>query len=94
MSLFSKGSGHFNPYITAVIVVIWLALMGYLMSDRIMESGAEVAENFRIAAVESDDWFMIRVGGAYAGFGRSRQLKRDGGWTIRDDMNISLNLQG
>ncbi len=94
MTSFFKRSGRFNPLITAAIVVTWLVLMGYLLRDRIMESGAHVSETFQISAVESDDWFMIRISGAYAGFGRSRQFKKDGGWTIRDDLNISLNLQG
>lgn len=94
MSPLFRRPGRFNPFVTAVIVAVWLVLVGYILKDRFMEAGSQIAENFAISAVESDDWFVIRVAGTYAGFGRSRQFKKDGGWAIRDDLNISLNLQG
>lgn len=93
-SFFTRSGTRFNPFVTAAIVGVWLVLMGYLIRDRFVESVANVSETFHISAVETDDWFIIRISGAYAGFGRSRQFKKDGGWTLRDDLNISLNLQG
>ncbi len=68
--------------------------MGLLVKDRFFAGPAAMTERLNIAAVESDDWFLIRIGGAYSGFGRSRQIKSGNNWTLRDELNISLNLQG
>jgi hypothetical protein len=92
-SLPRSGTG-FRPLVTILVVTVWVVLMGYLIKDRYMPSGSAMSDAFHIASAETDDWFMIRIRGMYAGFGRSRQFRSDNGWTVRDDMNISLNLQG
>ncbi len=55
---------------------------------------SDITEGLRISPAETDDWFLIRIGGAYSGYGRSRQFRREDHWRLRDDLNISLNLQG
>ena len=75
-------------------MLIWLVLLGLLVKDRYFAGAPAISENLNIAAVESDDWFLIRIGGAYSGFGRSRQFKSGADWKLRDELNISLNLQG
>jgi len=85
---------RFRPIVTVIIVVVWLVLVGLLLKDRYLSSTSGITEDLNIAAVESDDWFLIRIGGAYSGFGRSRQVRAGEHWKIRDDLNISLNLQG
>jgi hypothetical protein len=92
-SLLRSGTG-FKPLVTLFVVLVWAVLMGLLIKDRYMPSGSAMSDAFQIAAAESDDWFIIRIRGSYAGYGRSRQFRNDNGWTVRDDMNISLNLQG
>jgi hypothetical protein len=96
MFKFLKNStGRFNPFVTIVIVGAWLVLVGLLVRDRYSSSAMDAGTNgFHIAAAESDDWFIIRIGGAYAGYGRSRQMRKGNDWIIRDDLNISLNIQG
>ncbi|AFM27249.1 transglutaminase-like domain-containing protein [Desulfomonile tiedjei] len=95
MPFFSmRPSNRFNPYVTGIIVACWLILVGYLVKDQFLEASATVSDSFRFSTVETDDWFIIRIAGAFGGFGRSRQFKGDSGWRIRDDLNISLNLQG
>lgn len=80
--------------LTVLIVGIWIALMGILVKDRYFPGGAELSDNLQIAAVQSDDWFVIRIRGAYAGFGRSRQYPKGDKWLVRDELSISLNIQG
>ena len=92
-SLLRSGTG-FRPLVTIVVVVVWAVLMGILFKDRYMPGGSAMSDTFHISAAESDDWFVIRIRGAYAGFGRSRQFRNDKGWTVRDEMSLSLNLQG
>jgi hypothetical protein len=92
-SLLRSGTG-FRPLVTVAVVTVWVVLMGILIKDQYMPSGSAMSDVFQLSQAESDDWFMIRIRGAYAGFGRSRQFRTDTGWTIRDDMNLSLNLQG
>jgi hypothetical protein len=64
------------------------------MKDEYLPANINSDERLHIAATETDDWFLIRIRGAYAGLGRSRQIRMDHGWNLRDDLNISLNLQG
>jgi hypothetical protein len=95
MTSFLKSSkSRFNPFLTVLVVAAWIVLMGSLLKDQYMPRDAGVGEGFQFAAKETDDWFLLRVGGAYAGFGRSRQFRGNNEWIIRDDLNISLNLQG
>lgn len=83
-----------NPWITLLVVASWFALMGFLVKDRFTMGGAAISSSVHIAGAEADDWFLIRIGGAYAGFGRSRQFRAAEGWTLRDDLKLSLNIQG
>jgi hypothetical protein len=83
-----------RPSITVLIVGLWLVLIGVLAKDRYWPAASVGADSAKIAAVESDDWFMIRIGGAYSGFGRSRQFRKDQDWALLDELNISLNIQG
>ena len=92
-SLLRSGTG-FKPLVTVLVVAVWAVLMGLLIKDRYLPSGSALSDVFQIATAESDDWFVIRIRGSYAGFGRSRQFRNDSGWTVRDELNISLNLQG
>lgn len=95
--MFSLGQGPrsgFRPLVTAVVVGVWLVLMGFLLWDRYGPTVAEVADKIEFSAAETDDWFLIRIRGAYAGFGRSRQFRKGSNWRLRDDLQISLNLQG
>lgn len=85
---------RFNPLFTVVVIGVWLVLMGALVRDRYLPASESVADAVRIAAAETDDWFVIRMRGTYAGFGRSRQFKSGDNWSLRDDLNISLNIQG
>jgi hypothetical protein len=90
-----RGNGsRFSPLITIVVVGVWLVLMGAMVRDRYMPASDSVVDAVRIAAAETDDWFVIRMRGAYAGFGRSRQFRSGDNWSLRDDLNISLNIQG
>src|SRR5208283_5713778 len=94
-SLSRRSKLHFSPLLTAAIVGVWVVLMGVLLADRYFSRGAtDLTEGLRIAAAEADDWFLIRIGGAYSGYGRSRQFRREDQWTLRDELNLSLNLQG
>jgi len=68
--------------------------MGILVKDRYWPAAVVDATAAKISAVESDDWFTIRIKGAYAGFGRSRQVRREDRWVLYDEVNISLNIQG
>lgn len=91
----TKPGTKFNIPITILITGVWLALLGWLAAgDYFSQGRANLSDNFQVSAAESDDWFQIRIGGAYSGFGRSRQLRRDKDWVIRDDMSLSLNIQG
>lgn len=83
-----------RPTVTAVIVCVWLVLVGVLVKDRYWPAAAMDATAAKISSVESDDWFVIRIKGAYAGFGRSRQMRSGDHWTLRDEVNIALNIQG
>jgi hypothetical protein len=85
---------RFRPLVTLIIVGIWSVLMGVLIKAQYLSSGSSFTDVFQIADAESDNWFIIRIQGAYAGFGRSGQFKTDTGWDVRDDLSISLNLQG
>ena len=94
-SLFRRSKSRFSPLLTAAIVGIWVVLVGVLVADRYFPGGAsDITEGLRISPAETDDWFLIRIGGAYSGYGRSRQFRREDHWRLRDDLNISLNLQG
>ncbi len=86
---------RFNPFITVVVACVWLVLMGMMFREHyISPAHSRDVDAYQIAAAESDDWFMVRLGGAYAGYGRSRQVKDGSKWVLRDDLNISLNIQG
>lgn len=85
---------RFNIWVTAVVVGTWAVLMGILLREHYLPSVAEISDAFELSAVETDDWFIIRMGGKYAGFGRSRQIKNGPNWKLRDDLRISLNIQG
>src|SRR5271157_153100 len=94
-SLLRRSKLRFSPLLTAAIVGVWVVLIGVILADRYLPGGAtDITEGLRIAPAETDDWFLIRIGGAYSGYGRSRQFRRDDQWTLRDDLSISLNLQG
>jgi len=94
-SLLRRSKLRFSPLLTAAIVGVWVVLIGVLLADRYLPGGStDIAEGLRIAPAETDDWFLIRIGGAYSGYGRSRQFRRDDQWILRDDLSISLNLQG
>ncbi|MGO9567496.1 MAG: transglutaminase-like domain-containing protein [Desulfomonilaceae bacterium] len=93
--LFRRSKLRFNPLLTAVVVGIWVVLIGVLLADRYLPGGAaDITEGLWIAPAETDDWFLIRIGGTYSGYGSSRQFRREDKWALRDDLNISLNLQG
>ena len=85
---------RFRPLVTIVIVGTWAVLMGILLHDQYLPDVTEVTDAFQLATAETDDWFLIRLGGKYAGFGRSRQFRKGSHWRLRDDLNISLNIQG
>jgi transglutaminase-like putative cysteine protease len=89
-----RSSNHFRPIITIAVVGLWAVLMGVLVKDQYLPGATSVNDVFQIAQAESDNWFVIRIRGAYAGFGRSRQFRSGSGWTVKDDLNVSLNLQG
>jgi len=94
-SLLRRSKLRFSPLLTAAIVGVWVVLIGVLLADRYLPGGStDITEGLRISPAETDDWFLIRIGGAYSGYGRSRQFRRDDHWTLRDDLSISLNLQG
>jgi Transglutaminase-like superfamily len=94
-SLLRSSKLRFNPLLTIAVVGIWVVLMGVILADRYLPGGAaDITEGLHIAPAEADDWFLIRIGGAYSGYGRSRQFRREDHWTLRDDLNLSLNLQG
>jgi hypothetical protein len=80
--------------LTAIVLLAWLALVGALVKGRYAPSATLDDESINISAVESDDWFTIRIRGSNAGFARSRQIKEGENWSLRDDLRISLNLQG
>jgi len=95
MSFYSRASkSGFRPLVTILIVGVWVTLMLFLLKDQYLPASTNSGGALNIAATEADDWFLIRIRGAYSGVGRSRQIRTDHGWTLRDDLNISLNLQG
>jgi len=86
---------RFNPVLTAFLLMFWIVLMGWLLRDRYFPTTTTlIANGAHIGATEADDWFLIRIRGAVAGFGRSLQFQRVGGWKVRDELNISFNIQG
>ena len=85
---------RFNPVVTALLLTVWVVLMGWLLRERYFPTATSIADGAHIGAAEADDWFLIRIRGASAGFGRSIQFQHDGGWRLRDELNISLNIQG
>lgn len=85
---------RFNPWITIVVTAVLAVLLGVLFKENYSPVVSEAEETLKVAHVESDDWFLIRMRGSYSGFGRSRQYKEGDRWVIRDDLNISLNIQG
>lgn len=85
---------HFRVWLTVAVTLAWLALLGWLVRDRYFPAHRGLDEALNIAATESDDWFLVRIGGAYAGAGRSRQIRKGDHWTIWDELSLSLNLQG
>ncbi len=84
----------FSPLVTVLVVGLWVVLMGSLLKERYLPHAAEIKDALRFSSAEADDWFLIRLGGAYAGFGRSRQFRNGLDWRLRDDLHISLNIQG
>ena len=95
MSFFAERSRtRLNPWITALIVGAWLVLIGSLFKDAYYPQISDLADNLTLSSAETDDWFIIRIRGAYAGFGRSRQFRQGDHWMLRDDLSISLNIQG
>lgn len=84
----------FRLTVTLAIVGIWLILMAILVKDRYFPSVSTIPDALKIARVEADDWFVVRIKGAYSGFGRSRQFKKGEHWALRDELNLSLNVQG
>lgn len=95
MNLWNKKEiSRLSKKLTALVLIAWLALIAILVKDRYAPTETLDEESINIAAVESDDWFIVRIRGAYAGFARSRQIKEGANWLIRDDLMISLNLQG
>ena len=92
--LFRGKSSRFNPLITLAAVAAWLLLIGMLVKDHYFWSGAEIKAALQLSAAETDDWFLIRIRGSNAGFGRSRQYRSDDGWVLKDNLKISLNIQG
>ncbi|MBI5569740.1 MAG: transglutaminase domain-containing protein [Desulfomonile tiedjei] len=90
----SRSRAYFRPLVTLIVVVLWVALIAILCKDRYIPTQTDLADALHINQVESDDWFLIRIRGAYAGYGRSRQYATSDGWMVRDDLNIALNLQG
>jgi Transglutaminase-like superfamily len=93
-SFFNRSRSGFSPLVTMLVAGAWIVLMGTLLYNKYMPSDTGPGKGLQFAIKKSDDWFLLRVGGAYAGFGRSRQFRRNGEWIIRDDLNLSLNLQG
>ena len=95
MSFFrSTARTGFSPLVTILVAAVWAVLMGYLVKERYLPEAAEIRDELRFSSTEADDWFLIRLGGAYAGFGRSRQFRNGLDWRLRDDLHISLNIQG
>jgi hypothetical protein len=80
--------------VTAAIVAVWLALMGSLVRDHYFPPVSQSFQSFQLASVEAEDWFTVRIRGAYSGFGRSRQLRKGNDWLVKDDLHLSLNIQG
>ncbi len=86
---------RFRASVTILFFGFWLLLFGILIKDQFSATTADdPGDGLKFSSVESDDWFLLRIGGAYAGFGRSRQFRKENYWLIRDDLNISLNIQG
>ncbi len=92
--IFSRSSTAFNVPITAATVAVFLVLFGCLLWDRYSSHPEELSDSVRFEAAETDDWFLIRMGGSYSGFGRSRQFRTGSHWTLRDDLHLSFNIQG
>ncbi|MFH0824911.1 MAG: transglutaminase-like domain-containing protein [Pseudomonadota bacterium] len=84
----------FSYVITASVLAVFLLLTGTAARDKYFTSFGETSSPIRFSEAEADDWFVIRIRGAYSGFGRSRQYRTGDGWTLRDDLNLSLNIQG
>lgn len=80
--------------VTVIAVGIWLVLLGILVKDYYFSRTSLDSDTLKIKAVEADDWFLIRIRGAYSGFGRSRQYRAGADWVIRDELDLSLNIQG
>ncbi len=93
LSLSGNGS-RFSPLITLGVLGIFLGLMAVMVKDHYFSTPVALSDSVKIAAVESEDWFMIRIKGAYAGFGRSRQIRQGDNWLLNDELSISLNVQG
>ncbi len=94
MALLRRSPTRLSWIFTVLIVGAWAVLMGSMVKDRYLPSPSQITETLSIASTESDNWFLIRIRGAYAGFGRSRQFRKGERWLLRDDLHISLNLQG
>jgi hypothetical protein len=90
-SLTGSGRSGFNLPVTAVVLGVWLVLLGVLVREHYFPDPSAVSDSVSIAAAEADDWFMIRI----------RALMRDSGgpdWRSGDDwlldeLNISLNIR-
>lgn len=90
--LFPKSK--FSLIVTVLIVGAWAVLMGSLIRDRYFPDASDLAQGLKFSTAEADDWFLIRIGGAFAGYGRARQFREGPNWRLRDELNISLNIQG
>ena len=92
--LICSGRSGFSLLVTAAVLAVWLVLLGVLVKDHYFPDLSAISDSVRIAAAESDDWFMIRIRGGYAGFGRSRLARKGDDWLLIDELNMSLNIQG
>ncbi len=89
-----RSGTRFSVTWTTIILAVWLALLGLLLWDGYFPATRGENNGLRLSTAESDDWFIIRIGGAYSGFGRSRQFRRENQWVLHDELSISLNIQG
>ena len=76
-----QGSGtRFSVAWTTIISAVWLALLGLLLWHGYFPATRGENNGLRLSTAESDDWFIIRIGGTYSGFGRSRQYRKENQW--------------
>ena len=46
---------RFNPWVTLVIALAWLGLLGYLLKDQYFPPVSDIADSLKLSHVESDD---------------------------------------